>query len=277
MQKRLSPFRQLLPSQQLFDGLLKGNERLQTALQVSGWGFSALIAFLFAFSAFQYRLPDYDRANFAQMPLPLAGDVETTANIGGGVRSGVPRQRFDVFDTTAPASGVLSNQMDAELQTLRHEIIALRRSSESMRRLNEQLSTRLNRLEQDTPAKPTTPSAGVTRQTRPTAQKSASETPFTMKDASSAPRSDFGIDLGSYYTLDDVEAAWKALQATEGAIIGSLSPRASIYQNNGKFSAHLLAGPFPNAADAAATCARLTSRQISCKPTLYVGQQLSMR
>ena len=93
----------------------------------------------------------------------------------------------------------------------------------------------------------------------------------------SAPRSNFGIDLGQYASLDDVESAWSALKVTESAIIGSLSPLASVYQANGTMSAHLLAGPFPNAADAAKTCARLTARRIACKPTLFVGQQLTAR
>ncbi|AXS40491.1 hypothetical protein [Breoghania sp. L-A4] len=242
------------------------------------------MAFLFAVSAFQFRIDDVDlEASYAQIPLPPGGDVTTTANIGtrNGTRGGVPRQRFDIFEASSPESNALSNRMDVELKTLRHEIIALRRSSEAMRHLNEQLSIRVNELEAQAPnAQHTVPSAGISRlpsgvrRSASNDERPASQAPVS---SSSAPRSNFGIDLGRYSSLDDVESAWSALKVTESSIIGSLSPLASVYQANGSLSAHLLAGPFPNAADAAKTCARLTARRIACKPTLFVGQQLTAR
>ncbi len=260
--------------QQLFNG----NERIQSALLASGWGFFALIAFLFAFSSFQYRQTGTQEDSYAQLPLPPAGDVTTTANIRPRGQGGIPQSRFDVFNTGAIGSNQLPDRMDAELDTLRHEIVALRRSTSAMRRLNEQLSSRVKQLEARPPSNPPIPDTGISR---PTINAEPTPMPAVpndgMKNANETQRSNFGIDLGRFSSLDDVESAWMALKVTEAPILGSLSPLASVQQRDGGLSAHLLVGPFPNAADAAATCARLAARRITCKPTLFVGQQLTMR
>ena len=268
-----------------FQQLFNGNERIQSALFAFGWGFFALIALLFAVSAFQYRKTADREDIYAQLPLPAAGDVLTTANIGPRDAGGVPQSRFDVFNSGPIASGHLPDRMDAELETLRMEIIALRRSASAMRRLNEELSSRVNQLEDRSASLPQAPGTGIRRApsrkqqtTRPAAPADTiAATSTSMNDANSAPRSNFGIDLGRFASLDDVRSAWQALKITEASIIGSLSPLASFRQQSSGLSAHLLAGPFPNAADAAATCARLSARKIQCKPTLFVGQQLTMR
>lgn len=257
--------------------LFNGNERARSALLIFGWGFCALMASLFALSSFQYRPPDDLGMDFAQIPLPPAGDVTTTGSIGTQARTGVPSQRFDIFNAAPVSSGGLSNRMDVELETLRREIIALRRSAEAMRHLNEQLSGRVNQLEARSQARTTQPTAGLSRTATTPPNKRPAAVSDSTKNAGNAPRSNFGIDLGRYTSLDDVEKAWKALKETEAAIIGSLEPLASVYQRNDGLTAHLLAGPFSNAADAAKTCARLTQRRISCKPTLYVGQRLAVR
>lgn len=272
-----------------FQQLFNGNERIQSALLAFGWGFFALIALLFAVSAFQYRKTADREDIYAQLPLPAAGDVLTTANIGPRDAGGVPQSRFDVFNSGPIASGHLPDRMDAELETLRLEIIALRRSASAMRRLNEELSSRVNQLEDRSASLPSAPHTGIrqlpnrTRQATKQAKRpnapagTIAATSTSMNDANTAPRSNFGIDLGRFASLDDVRSAWQALKITEAPIIGSLSPLASFRQQSGGLGAHLLAGPFPNAADAAATCARLSARKIQCKPTLFVGQQLTMR
>lgn len=258
--------------------LTTGNERFRSAVLVFGWGFCALIAFLFGLTAFQYRIPDFERAdfgrqNFAQIPLPPGGEVTTTASIGD-TRDGAGNPRFDVFGSQLPGQGQLASRLDTEMDSLRSEIIALRRSAESLRKLNERLSDRVSELELRPKGQPSVPSAGVSRSTRPRGQATSSD---PMEEAPQAHKSAFGIDLGRYASLPDVENAWRALRTTEQPIIGHLAPLASVMQQNGTMIAHLLAGPFPNAADAAATCARLEARKIDCKPTLYVGQKLSMR
>lgn len=261
----------------LFNGLFDGSEQVRSALLLSGWGFCALMAFLFALSAFQYRQTGFPGPEYAQIPLPPGGDVATTASIGPS--GGVPASRFDVFNATSPTTNALSNRMDAELETLRQEIIALRRSTEAMRQLNEQLSGRINQLEGEPgPTAALPPVSKGTRRTPaglPQVRRSANG--FAAPTANSAPRSDFGIALGDFYSLDDAEKAWSALMQTEASIIGQLSPLAAVEQRSNGMVAHLLAGPFANAAEAAATCARLAAREIECKPTLYAGQRLSMR
>ncbi|MDJ0929653.1 hypothetical protein [Breoghania sp.] len=64
------------------------------------------------------------------------------------------------------------------------------------------------------------------------------------------------------------------MRETESRVIGSLSPLATITERGNKMVPHLIAGPFDNAADAAAACARPEKRLITCKPTIFAGQPL---
>lgn len=284
---------------QIIQELLNGDARMRVGALLVGWGFTAVMALLVAVSAYQNRLPDPFRAQYAAYPLPEAGEIETTASIGDAQKTG----RFGVFTGLGGQKGGLPERVDAELETLRQEIIALRRSADALRRQNEVVSNRLAMLEADVPR----PDAGLGRPsetrtlaTRPTlvvpppaaSQRGGSlgmaadgSDPITtgsiakpadgMAGAAVAPRSEFGIDLGSYASLADVASAWQAMRVTESAIIGKLSPLAAVTEKAGTMSAHLVAGPFSNAADAAAACARLSKRRIDCTPTLYAGQPLS--
>ncbi len=280
--------------------LMKGGARLRTGAALLGWGFSASMALLVAVSSYQNKAPDPFSQPYAAMVLPDAGDVTTTASIGKRSRP----TEFGVFSNPTPVSGVRPDRVEAEIDTLRHEIVALRRSAEALRRQNDIMSDRLATLEGGERANGSRPSGAIPAAPRSFANAApASRTRATVTaqntspavdtmitgnirpaapaaaslSATTAPRTQFGIDLGAYGSLAEVAGAWRAMRVTETAVIGPLSPLASVVESGDKMVAHLVAGPFVNAADAAAACARLEKRLIACKPTLFSGQQLPAR
>lgn len=118
-----------------------------------GWGFLAVLAFIFAFASWHYdgingasRLPA-----FAQ--LPTAGPVNTTASIGQEeIISGEEPADLDVFSTPSIRSTEeLDKRVSAELTTLRREIVQLRRSVVALRELNTNLFARIDQLERSEP------------------------------------------------------------------------------------------------------------------------------
>ena len=275
----------MLKNSPIIQKLVKGDARVRSGVILLGWGFSATMSLLIAVSAYQNRTPDPFAQQYAALALPDAVDVDTTASIGNGGRR--PTE-FSVFSDPAPVASTRPGRFEAEIETLRHEIVALRRSAESLRRQNDIMSDRLAMIEgggnaapRQVPSYPApTRYAANTRQqaSDPLITGSIRKQSKTATAAPSVPRSKFGIDLGAYASLEEVARAWRAMQATEERVVGNLLPIASIVQDGQqKMVAHLVAGPFDNAADAAATCARLEKRLIDCKPTLFAGQPLPAR
>ncbi len=88
-------------------------------------------------------------------------------------------------------------------------------------------------------------------------------------------RTDFAVDLGTYADSEAAAAAWATFRATRG-VLTDLSPRIATRegQEGDRPAVRLLAGPFVNAADAAATCVRLAGDNIACQPTVYQGGPL---
>ncbi|WP_321336617.1 hypothetical protein [Breoghania sp.] len=288
----------MLKKPPILDELMKGGARLRTSVALLGWGFSASMALLVAISAYQNKAPDPFSQPYAAMVLPDAGEVTSTASIGKRARP----TEFGVFSNPTPVSGVRPGRFEAELETLRHEIVALRRSADVLRRQNDFMSDRIASLEGGSIT--TSPRSSGTLRAQPpryadvrsgagrlnianaspavdtiTTGNIRRARPATTSGAraKTAPRSQFGIDLGAYSSLAEVAGAWRAMRVTESAVIGTLTPLASITENDDKMVAHLVAGPFGNAADAVAACARLEKRLITCQPTLFTGQQLPPR
>ncbi|SDU10770.1 SPOR domain-containing protein [Stappia sp. ES.058] len=81
-------------------------------------------------------------------------------------------------------------------------------------------------------------------------------------------RSDFALDLGRFESREEAEGRWAEIRETQPALPATISSRiVDDPQNPGEL--RLMAGPFPNAADAAAACAYLSSGDITCLPALY--------
>ena len=108
--------------------------------------------------------------------------------------------------------------------------------------------------------------------------KSASAEPPHVQ-ASTASRTEFAVDLGSEPTMFGLQARWANLRGTHGSVLANLRPLASIRDGNrpGTVELRLIAGPLPNAGDAARICASLQSKGVNCQATEFNGQRLALR
>ena len=86
-------------------------------------------------------------------------------------------------------------------------------------------------------------------------------------------RTDFALDLGRFNSETAAEEAWKEIRASQTLLPASIA-HSKHAAPEGKV--RLLAGPFHNAADAAAACVYLAAESVSCAPVPY-PQDLSAR
>lgn len=76
-------------------------------------------------------------------------------------------------------------------------------------------------------------------------------------------RTDFMLDLGRFDDAAAANAAWEAIRAAQTLLPAGLAPQTL---PDGQGRLRLLAGPFPNAADAAAACVYLAADDLACAP-----------
>lgn len=89
-------------------------------------------------------------------------------------------------------------------------------------------------------------------------------------------KAEFGIDLGGAGTLEALRVHWVAVKANYGPLLNGLHPLASRHTKQpGGVDYRLLAGPLPNAAEAAKLCARFPVTRMGCRPARFVGVQLA--
>lgn len=103
--------------------------------------------------------------------------------------------------------------------------------------------------------------------------------PPSSAEPTNTTRTEFGIDLGGEKTVDGLRARWATLRGNHGSTLDGLRPLISVKegQKAGTVELRLVAGPLPNAADAARVCARLQTKAVPCIPTVFDGQRLSLR
>lgn len=89
-------------------------------------------------------------------------------------------------------------------------------------------------------------------------------------------RTDFGIDLGPYASQSAAEEAWSGLRATHKDLPTQVLSRIVPDEDGGK-GVRLYAGPYPNAADAAATCVYIADEGISCRPVPFPRDRTEQR
>ena len=82
----------------------------------------------------------------------------------------------------------------------------------------------------------------------------------------------FGAALGPAASLEGLRDLWR--RNGLGPDHPELRPLASIRDNGDGHELLLVAGPFANAAEAAALCARLVTEAPQCAPVPYLGQDL---
>jgi len=92
-------------------------------------------------------------------------------------------------------------------------------------------------------------------------------------------KTEFAIDLGGEMSIDGLRTRWATIKGSQGPIVGGLRPLVSVREGvkPGTVELRLIAGPMPNAADAAKICASLQTKGIACRTTEFDGQRLSLR
>lgn len=80
-------------------------------------------------------------------------------------------------------------------------------------------------------------------------------------------RTDFAVELGSYASQADAEAAWSKLRSARKDLPDQL--QSHILATATGEGVTLYAGPYPNAADAAMTCVHISDEGIRCRPVPF--------
>lgn len=93
---------------------------------------------------------------------------------------------------------------------------------------------------------------------------------------SGTTKTEFGVDLGGEMSIDGLRARWANIKGSNGAMFDGLRPLVSVREGvkPGTVELRLIAGPMPNAGDAAKVCAGLQTKGIACKATEFDGQRL---
>ena len=96
---------------------------------------------------------------------------------------------------------------------------------------------------------------------------------------STMTRTEFGVDVGGKDTLDGLRTLWTFIRGTHGALFDGLRPLVAVRegQKPGALDLRLIAGPLPNAVEAARLCATLSAAGVTCQPTVFDGQRLALR
>ena len=127
------------------------------------------------------------------------------------------------------------------------------------------------------PANKTTPEAAKTA-TEPASPPPVhvAAAPPLEPVAEPPPKSDFGIDLGGAGSLEALRVHWVALTANYGPLLVGLHPLAAQQPKHpAGVTYRLVAGPLPNAAEAAQLCARFPVTRTGCRPAKFNGVQLA--
>ncbi len=236
------------------------------AFALSMWFAMAGLALLFAIVALVYGNPTRDAA--AAFGRPAIETGSSAAATGG---------RSDMVG--APAR---DGDVAAELAKVRIENAALRQATERLGGQIESLSERLDRIESrfsEMTGSIGSPSAATPGAAagRPTASLDFDGLmPTNAAPDSGAAYTQFGMELGTYGDLTTLKRAWSDLVRQHPALFEGLDGLATIRDRGGRTDLLLIAGPFRNAADAAAQCGKAEAAGIRCLPAFYLGQQLSM-
>ncbi|WP_029057078.1 SPOR domain-containing protein [Stappia stellulata] len=119
------------------------------------------------------------------------------------------------------------------------------------------------------------PAASATPGPRPEEKPSSTALPvsgaagrISGESGNRIARSDFALDLGGFANREEAEARWADIRETQPALPAGIFARY-VEDAQSPDDIRLMAGPFPNAADAAAACVYLASGDITCQPTLF--------
>jgi hypothetical protein len=83
------------------------------------------------------------------------------------------------------------------------------------------------------------------------------------------------LDLGGYRSLASLRRSWGDMTSRYAEFGAKMEPLARLRETDNGMEARLLAGPYPNQAEAAKSCMRLKALGVTCTVTGYSGQPLS--
>jgi hypothetical protein len=90
------------------------------------------------------------------------------------------------------------------------------------------------------------------------------------------PKPDYGIDLGSAGSIEALRIHWATLKANYGPLLVGLHPLATQHPKHpAGVTYRMVAGPLPNATEAAQLCARFPVTRTGCRPAKFIGVQLA--
>jgi hypothetical protein len=97
--------------------------------------------------------------------------------------------------------------------------------------------------------------------------------------ASTATRTEFGIDLGTAATVDGLRNLWATIKGTQAPLLEGLRPVAAVRDGTkpGMVELRLVVGPLANAGVAARLCAALAAAGLTCEPAVFDGQRLALK
>jgi len=125
-------------------GALFDQDEGPDGIVLAGWGFAAVLAFIFAYGAWQFGVTEPPPTETA---LPSAGgNVEITGSINGGSAA----SEVGMFGDRDRQAGALPAEVTTiEVDVLRREMTELRRTVLTMREVNDRLHGRIAKLERD--------------------------------------------------------------------------------------------------------------------------------
>ncbi|MGA2566450.1 MAG: hypothetical protein ABSF41_06445 [Pseudolabrys sp.] len=89
-------------------------------------------------------------------------------------------------------------------------------------------------------------------------------------------KDEFGIDLGGAATIETLRVHWASLKANYGPLLSGLNAVVAQHPKRPTgVTYRLVAGPLPNAEEAARLCARFPAMGTGCHPAKFEGAQLA--
>jgi len=262
------------------------------------WSAMGVLALVYIWSVLGLPFPDVETGQ--SLPRFASQKQSTTQS---DVQSGSP---------SASARMTIRDQKRAPLNTrlarnqtlaLREEIEILRRHVEELKRREETLNDRVSTIESafgpttaslpkqgdPNPALGKTLAYGRNTSQAPSAEISylplpadgfgdsavSAASPIPVAGIKKPTRTLFGVELGKAGSTDALQKKWEALTAEHTTLLSQLDIRSQkTSPHDGKPEMKLIAGPFPNAADAARLCAKLKATGTDCTETVFSGGTL---
>jgi hypothetical protein len=129
---------------------------------------------------------------------------------------------------------------------------------------------------------PLPPQASPQAPAPPVPARTASLAPIASETgaaASTATRTEFGIDLGTAATVDGLRNLWSSVKGSHAPLLEGLRPVVAVRDGakSGALELRLVVGPLANAGVAARLCAALAAAGLTCEPAVFDGQRLALK